>query len=232
MRHVGAAGAVGLVLMMTGCGVQAQVPQGDDLYRDGEQRYLAMATTMHSVLMGVHEGEWTVPTGGYGAVPVGCTLGVGGDLGYRFSYRREATLPDMDGEAVSEAATAAFRDAGLSGQAAAYGAGDAAEWNLVAEDDDLGRVVVTIVPGESRVEVSADTPCAPGNAGELSRMVTDDEARGSDALTWRGLPAFEGPDSVPIFYFPVGSPVYFDEDGTPVEPQPVVTDPPKAPFGG
>lgn len=232
VRHVWAAVAAGLVLTMTGCGVPAQVPQRDALYRDGEQRYLAMATTMHTVLMGVHEGDWTVPTGGYGAVPIGCSLEGSGDLGYRFSYRREVTLPGMDGETMSAAATAAFRDAGLKGEAAGYGKGDAAEWNLVAEDEALGRVVVTIVPGASRVEVSADTPCAPGNAGELSRMVTDDEARGSDTLTWRSLPATEGPDSVPLFYFPVGSPVYFNEDGSPVEPQPVVTAPPKAPYGG
>lgn len=231
MRQTGAAFAVGLVLMMTGCGVQGQVPEGAELYRGAEERYQTMATTMHSVLMGIHEGEWTVPTGGYGAVPVSCELGTGGGFGYRFSYRREVVLPDLDGKAVSTAAVDAFREAGLDGEAAAYGAGDASEWNLIAEDDERGRIVVTIAVGASRVEVSADTPCWPGNAGELSSMVTDDAARTDDPLTWRSLPATEGPESVPIFYFPSGSPVYFNEDGTPVEPQPVVTDPPDAPYG-
>lgn len=232
MRHVWAAAAVGLVLIMTGCGPQAQIPEGDELYREGEQRYLAMATTMHGILMRVHEGEWTVPTGGYGAIPIGCNLGAGGDFGYRFSYRREVTLPGLDRGAVSAAATEAFREAGLSAEPSEFGEGEAAEWNLVAEDDEHGRIVLTIAAGASRVEVAADTPCAPGNAAELSSMVTADDARGGDTLTWRSLPAFEGPGSVPIFYFPAGSPEYFSEDGTPVDPQPVVTDPPTAPYGG
>ena len=232
VRRVWAAAAVGLVLVMTGCGPHARIPEGDELYREGEQRYLAMATTMHGILMRVHEGEWTVPTGGYGAIPIGCTLGAGGDFGYRFSYRREVTLPGLDRRAVSAAATEAFREAGLSAEPSEFGEGEAAEWNLVAEDDEHGRIVLTIAAGASRVEVAADTPCAPGSAAELSSMVTADDTRGADALTWRSLPAFEGPDSVPIFSFPAGSPEYFSEDGTPVDPQPVVTDPPTAPYGG
>jgi len=86
-------------------------------------------------------------------------------------------------------------------------------------------------PAEGTVTASADTPCTPGDSDALSAMVGDDENRGDDILTWRSIPATEGVDSVPQFYFPAGGPVYFNEDESLVEPQPVVTDPPKAPFG-
>lgn len=231
MRYVWAVVAAGLVLVMTGCAAQA-VPEGDELYRDGEKRYLAMATTMHEVLMGVHEGDWEVPFGGYGAVPIACDLGLSDD-GYRFGYRRSVDLAAIDGEALSQLAVKAFEKVGLKPETAVYGeGGDRPEWNVIAEDDVVGRAVVTIRPGESWVGVSADTPCSPGNAGDLSRMVTDDGNRGNDDQVWRTLPAIEGVDSVPQFYFPAGGPVYFNEDESLVDPQPLVTDPPKAPYGG
>lgn len=230
MRRAWAAVAVGLVLVMTGCG--AAVPEGDALYRDGEKRFMELATRMHTVLMGIHEGVWTIPVGGDGAVPGSCTIGFGGADGYAFSYRRTVDLPGMDPEAVSAAAVAAFREAGFDGTPTTYGSGESAEWNVIADDETLGNVVATIRPREGRVEVSADTPCVPGKAGDLSYMVTDDEHRGDGPSTWRYLPATEGPDSVPQFYFPADGPIYFNEDETPVEPQPVVTDPPKAPYGG
>ncbi|WP_341940260.1 hypothetical protein [Microbacterium sp. LWH10-1.2] len=229
MRCAWAVVAAGLVLVTTGCAAQA-APEGDELYRDGEQRYLAMANTMHTVLMGVHEGVWDVPIGGYGAFPIACDLGLADD-GYRFAYRRSVALPDVDGQALSDVAVKAFADAGLEPEAAVYGEGDRAEWNVIAEDDAVGRAVLTIRPAEGTVTASADTPCTPGESDALSAMVGDDENRGDDVLTWRSIPATEGVDSVPQFYFPAGGPVYFNEDESLVEPQPVVTDPPKAPYG-
>jgi len=217
-----------LVVTMTGCG--AAVPEGDALYRDGEKRFLEMATRMHTVLMGIHEELWTVEE--YGAIPIACTIGFGGPDGYAFTYRRSVNLPEMDPDAVSAAAVAAFREAGFDGRPVTYGSGDAAEWVVLADGETLGNVVATIRPKEGRVIVSVDTPCAPGNAGDLSYMVKDAANRGADLSTWRYFPATEGPESVPQFYFPADGPIYVNEDGTLVDPQPVVTDPPKAPYGG
>jgi len=229
VKRARAAAAVGLVLVMTMTGCGAAVPEGDALYRDGEKRFLEMATRMHTVLMGIHEGLWTVDE--YGAIPGGCTIGFGGPDGYAFGYRRSVELPGMDPEAMSAAAVAAFREAGFDGKPVTYGSGDAAEWVVLADDETLGNVVATIRPKEGHVIVSVDTPCVPGDAGDLSYMVTDDGNRGSDPFTWRYFPATEGPESVPQFYFPADGPIYYNEDGTLVDPQPVVTDPPKAPYG-
>jgi len=38
-------------------------------------------------------------------------------------------------------------------------------------------------------------------------------------------------DSNPQFYFPEGGPLFYDEDGTPIVPQPVVTEVPQGPYG-
>lgn len=225
----GWAAVMGLALVMSVSGCAA-APEGGALYRDGEKRFLEMATRMHTVLMGIHEGAWTVDE--YGAIPHGCTIGFGGAKGYAFSYRRSVDLPDMDAEQVSAAAVAALREAGFTVAPETDGAGAGAEWGVVVVDDDaLGNVVTTIRPSQGRVEVSVDTPCTPGNAGELSAMVTAEDEWGSDTLTWRYLPATEGPGSLPQFYFPPGSPAYVTEDGTLVQPQPIVTDPPQAPYG-
>lgn len=230
VRYVWAVVAAGLVLVMTGCAVQA-APEGDELFRDGERRYLALANTMHTVLMGVHEGDWDVPFGGYGVVPESCDLGFAGE-GYRFAYRRGVSLPGVDGPAMSEVAVAAFAEAGLTARAVVYGeGGENPEWNVIAEDDVVGRAVVTIRPAEASIWVSVDSLCFPGNADELDFMVTDDANRANDDVVWRTLPATEGVDSVPQFYFPAGGPVYFNEDSTLVEPQPLVTEPPEAPYG-
>lgn len=230
MRREWTAAAAGLVVVMSLVGCGAAAPEGDALYRDGEKRFLEMATRMHTVLMGIHEGPWTVDE--YGAIPHGCSIGFGGPGGFAFGYRRSVDLSDMDPDAVSAAAVVAFREAGFEASPVTYGSGDAAEWNVLAEDEGLGNVVATIRPKEGRVIVSVDTSCAPGNAGDLSYMVKDAANRGADPSTWRFFPATEGPDSVPQFYFPADGPIYFNEDGTLVEPQPVVTDPPKAPYDG
>jgi hypothetical protein len=222
--------AAGLVMVMTGCAAQA-APEGDELFRDGERRYLALANTMHTVLMGVHEGDWSVPFGGYGVVPEPCDLVFAGE-GYSLTYVRGVRLPGVDGPAMSDVAVAAFAEVGLTGKAVVYGeGGERPEWNVIAEDDVVGRAMVTIRPAEDWVGVSAHSLCFPGNAWDLSWMVTDDGNRANDDVVWRTLPATEGVDSVPQFYFPAGGPVYFNEDETLVEPQPLVTEPPEAPYG-
>ncbi|MFT4281155.1 hypothetical protein [Microbacterium sp.] len=118
---------------------------------------------MHTVLMGIHQGVWTVDE--YGAIPHGCTIGFGGPKGYAFSYRRSVDLPDMDAEQVSAAAVAALREAGFEVASETYGPGGRAEWSVIADDETLGNVVATIRPTEGRIEVSVDSSCTPGNAG-------------------------------------------------------------------
>ncbi|MCD2500084.1 MULTISPECIES: hypothetical protein [Microbacterium] len=212
-----------LLTSLTGC---ARTLHGVELYQSAQQQFLSTATTMHRVLMAIHPGDWTVPTGGYGAVPIACSRGWSGDFGYMFSYRRDVDVDISDAAALQERATEAFARAGLESSSPVYGTGQGAEWNVIAEDASIGRLVVTVIPSAGRVEVSADSPCVAGDAGELRSMIIEDDT----VTTWRSLPAFEGPTSVPLFYFPADGPLYFREDGTPIEPQPVVTVAPVSPW--
>ncbi|GAA5205069.1 hypothetical protein GCM10025774_00890 [Microbacterium kyungheense] len=213
-----------MVLTMTGCAPQA--PQGDALYQDGQQRFTAMWDAMHSVLMAVDDGEWEATAGGYGAGAGSCPNSGGSLDGYVFEYRRSAPLADRDPQQVSDDAVAAFKDLGLDPETAVYGSGDRAQWNVIAEGDPVGRAVVTVEVDLQKILVTADTSCAPGSPWDLNGMVFDDpDMTGVDH--WRRQPATEGADSVPMFYFPADGPLFWNEDGTPVEPQPVITDPPQ-----
>ena len=230
MRKVWAAAAAGLVLLMTGCAAQP-APEGDALYRDGEKHYLAMASMMHDIIMDIHEGDWEIPFGGYGAVPGSCDQELVDD-GYSFHYDRTVDMVDMDPQAISDLAVEAFKSAGLDPATSIYGeGGDRPQWNIIAEDDSIGSIFVEIHPAEGWIGASVDSLCFPGNADDLGWMVTDDGNRSNDDAVWQTLPAFEGVNSLPQFYFPAGSPRYFNEDKSLVIPQPVVTDPPQAPYG-
>ncbi|MFF2493977.1 hypothetical protein [Agromyces sp. NPDC058064] len=210
---------------MTGC--TAQAPEGDALYQDGEQRFTNMWDAMHSVLSAVHDGEWAVPVGGYGAAPGACTAS--SSEGFRFEYRRSWASDDLDPQAISDAAVAAFESLSLQPETNVFGEGDQEEWNVIAEGDPVGRAVVTVRMDLQTVDVTTLTTCAPGDPVALDAMVFDDPDMSSEA--WRRMPATERPDSVPMFFFPVDGPVFWNEDKTPVDPQPVITDPPQAPFG-
>ncbi|MEJ1922299.1 hypothetical protein [Microbacterium sp. KHB019] len=219
-----AALAAGMAVVMTGCGSAA--PTGDALYRDGEARYVEYATVMHSVIMAIHEGEWTVES--YGASPIACRIDGGADRGYAFSWVRTLAMDGVDADAVAADASSAFESAGMEPSTTVLGEGENGEINVIATDATVGRGVVTVRPARGMVEVSATTGCFPGDAGDLSDMVFD-------GLIYTGaaqrFPAFEGPDWQPRFYFPQdGSPIYRNEDGTPVTPQPADTDLPVAPY--
>ncbi|MCH1883387.1 hypothetical protein [Agrococcus sp. ARC_14] len=218
--------AVGTVTTITGCGAIA-APIGDALYRDGEQRYVSSATTMHSVIMAIHEGDWIVDQGSYGASPIPCRID-GALSGYAFSWARVLEPEVLDVEGAVAAATAAFEDAGMTAQTATYGEGDRQEVNVIGEGGDVGRGVVTIRPAGHSIRASAATACFPGDASALSDMVFGGEVYEGASLR---LPAVEGVDWQPRFYFPEDtSPVYFTEDGTPIDPPPSVTELPVAPY--
>mgnify|MGYP001593893992 CR=1 FL=1 len=223
-RGLKVAAATGMVMtMMTGCG--STVPEGDQLYWDGEKHYTEYATVMHSVIMSIDEGPWRVDS--YGASPIPCDRD-GGDSGYMFSWVRVLAQDAVDAEAVEAAATAAFEKAGLDAETATFGEGDRQEINIIGTGAPVGRGVVTIRPARATIEVTAETDCFAGDAGDLSDLIFD-------GLVYKGasqrFPAFEGPDWQPRFYFPEdGSPVYRNADGTPVEPQPTTTDFPVAPY--
>lgn len=228
-RGVMAAVAVGLVMTMTSCGTTA-APAGDALYRDGEKNYIAYSTVMHSVIMAIHEGEWVVDQGSFGASPIPCRID-GEVSGYTFSWARvlEST-EEIDVDAVVAAATAAFEEAGVEASTATFGEGDRQEVNVIGTGGDVGRGVVTIRPGRNQISASATPGCIPGDAADLSDMVFGGQ------LVYKGaalrFPAFEGPDWQPRFYFPEeGSPLYYNEDGTPIDPQPTQTEFPVAPYG-
>lgn len=229
-RGLTTAVAVGLVMTMTSCG-SAAVPTDDALYRDGEKHYVAYATAMHTVLMAIHDGEWIVDQGSFGASPIPCRID--GQLsGYTFSWSRLWEQQDeIDVDAVVDAAIAGFDKVGISAEKSTLGEGERQEINVIGTGGDIGRGVVTVWPERNTVWVSATPGCFPGDAGALSDMVFGGE------LAYEGaslrFPAFEGPDWQPRFYFPEeGSPVYYNEDGTPIAPQPTQTEFPAAPYGG
>ena len=221
-----AVAAVGLVL--TSC---VPAPEGDALYRDGEKNYIAYATVMHSVIMAVHEGDWAVDQGSFGASPIPCRIN-GEVTGYTFSSVRVLEPEgEIDVDAVVAAATKAFEDAGVEAITARFGEGDRQEVNVIGTGGDVGRGVVTIRPGRNEISASATPGCIPGDAADLSDMVFGGQLV-YDGAALR-FPAFEGPDWQPRFYFPEeGSPIYRNEDGTPIEPQPTTTEFPVAPYDG
>ncbi|MGA7147728.1 MAG: hypothetical protein WBX17_04460 [Microbacterium sp.] len=225
MRRRMAAMAAGLVLLMTtGCAAEAE-PQGDALYAAGEERYTAFATGLHDVLMTVHDQTWDVKQNDYGAAPISCP----GSGGYFFQALRRATPSDADATDLERRAREALEALDLEVTSSVLGSGDRQEYNVVGVGGVFERVVVAIQVASGSVLVTAKSTCAPGSAPELGDLVfADSTARDQ----WRLLPATEGPDSVPQFYFPPDGPVYYDEAGDPIQPQPVVTDPPVAPYGG
>jgi hypothetical protein len=227
-RRLMAALAVGLVMTMTGCGAAdstGSAPTGDALYRAGEKHFVDYTTVMHSVIMAIHEGDWSVDT--YGASPIPCRID-GEVAGYAFSWVRMLQPEQVDVRAVARASGRAFEAAGMKVETASRGSGDGAEVTVVATGGAVGRGVVTIRPARGTIEASAATDCFRGDAGDLSDMVFGGLIYDT---SWQRFPAFEGPDWSPRFYFPEdGSPVYRDDDGTPVEPQPASTDLPVAPY--
>ncbi|HWS50513.1 MAG TPA: hypothetical protein VN241_05845 [Microbacterium sp.] len=216
--------AFGSMLIMTGC-ADADAPTGDALYRSAEKAYLPFAEDLHALLMGVHAGDWAVDQGQHGALPISCQRGAD-DFGYSFHAARSATLSESDPDAVVEAARDAFEDLGIDAAVSTFGEGEAEERNIIGTGGSLGRAAVTFKPATGSIRVSAQTACFAGSAFDVGVLVFGDDANDS-ALR---LPAFEGPASVPQFYFPADGPVYYSPDGTPILPQPVVTDPPEAPY--
>lgn len=229
MRYAWAGMAAGVALVMTGCAAQA-APEGDELYHDGEKNYIAYATAMHTVIMAVHEGEWAVDQGSFGASPIPCRID--GELtGYTFGWSRVLQPEEeIDVDALVAAAEAGFGEVGITAETTTLGEGDRQEINVIGTGGDIGRGVVTIWPGRNTIWASATPGCFPGDAGDLSDMVFGGELV-YDGASLR-FPAFEGSDWQPRFYFPEeGSPVYVNEDGTPIEPQPTQSEFPEAPYG-
>lgn len=220
-----AALAVGLVLTMTGCSTPE--PTGDDLYGTAADKYSAMAEGLHSVIMAVEPTDWAVDQGAHGAHPRSCQDDAGAD-GYFLNAVRTLALPDADVDALTASAVDAFASLGVEASVTTLGEGDAQERNIIGEGGFAQRTVVTIRTATGDIRVTTQTDCTPGSAHDLAALVFGEERLPADP--WRRLPATEGPDSVPQFYFPPDGPVYYDEAGTPVEPQPLVTDPPTAPY--
>lgn len=228
MRRFRVATITGLVMMtMSGCAESTQAPTGDALYRQASKQYFPLAEDMHRVIMAIDESEWTVGEGGHGALGVSCQLD-SGEAGYFLNYVRSIARDGLDAAAVSAAAADAFSELGITSEVAVLGNGDAEEHTVIGEDDRVGRAVVTIRPGQGEIRVTARTDCVPGDAHDLTEMVFGGEL---DPAAPQRLPAYESRETVPQFYFPADGPLYFGADGAPVEPQPVVTDPPEAPYG-
>ena len=223
-----AAVAAGLVMAMTGCS-SSTPPQGDDLYQQASAAYFPLAEDMHTVIMAVHSGTWEIEDGAHGARPGGCQVGTSDEFGYRLDYVRGVQLDDIDPEAVTAAAEEAFTQVGADVESQVRGSGEREQYVVIATSERIGRAVVTVWPARQKVRVTAETSCLPGKSTELTNLIFGEEKL--TETSFLRLPITETPETVPQFYFPPEGPEYIKEDGTPVDPQPVVTDPPKAPYG-
>lgn len=210
-RRTAAVLAAGLALTTTAC--TAPAPTGDELYSSAEARYRPFASSMHSVLMAVHEDEWAVGQKAHGAAPISCDDG----RGYRFAVIRSATTPELDADETAARAVDAMQHLGISAESGGHGSGAAAERVIVGSGEAIERMVVTIRPEHGDIRVTAQTGCEPGEAWELSDLIFGDSGQED---RWRWLPAFEGPHSEVRFSFPADGPVHYDEDGTPILPPP------------
>lgn len=204
--------AIGLALTMTACASPA--PAGDELYAVAEEQYRSFASSVHTVLMTVDEGEWAVGQKQHGAAPISCD----GGRGYRFAVIRSVAPAELDAEQAMARAAEAMEQVGLSTESGGLGAGDTAEGVVVGSGETAERMVVTVRPAEGDIRLTAQTACEPGEAWELSGRIFG----GSDGNDrWRLLPAFEGPNTEVRFSYPDDGPVFYHEDGTPILPQPV-----------
>lgn len=224
-RGTMAALTVGLVVTMTGCSAPVT---GDSLYREAEKHYVEYSTIMHSVIMAIHEGEWAVNHGSFGAAPVACQIN-STDRGYAFVWDRLLEPESLDVDAVIAQATDAFADAGLDVQTTRFGEGDREEINVMASGPGLERGAITIRPARNQIAATATHGCFEGDAIEVVDLVFGGEVYRDASLRY---PAVEGPDWQPRFYFPEeGSPVYTNSDGTPIDPRPDQSELPVAPYG-
>ncbi len=203
VRSVSRAGVGALVLLsvllVSGCGGSGGV--GDsETYAQARDRFFALATGVHTVIMAIEPAEWSVVDGAYGAHPTGCQRGLSEDGGYRLVAVRGLELPGRDAWEVADAAVEALASLGIDSDTSDRGQGDAREVTVVAEGVIAERTVVTIHAATGRVRVSAETECAPGSAHALATGVFAEERLPADV--WRRLPAKEGPSSVPQFSFP------------------------------
>lgn len=191
-----------------------------ELYAQAQDRYMQMADQLHTVLMAIEPTVWAVDQGQHGAVPSGCQLGLSSSAGYSFTAVRTLGLPDRDAEEIVDAATAALLASGA--QVEDSGAGEPRSG--VTGSDDVARTSVSYDPTSGQVRVWSRTECQPGSAPGLTAAIYGQDPYPEDV--WRRLPATEGPASVPQFFFPDGGPLFYDESGRPVDPQPVITVPP------
>lgn len=224
MKRLGVAVAVALGLLLTGCGAAGTEPEGDALYAAGEQHYTGFSGGLHRVLMAMDEGTWTVAQKDYGVVPILCA----GGEDYFFHAIRQSAAAGVDAEELRARAVGAFEELDVDVTTTEFGTGTQEEWNIIGAGGVFERAVVSIRPATGGALVTARSTCAEGDAGELAEMVFD---RSTALDQWRLVPATEGPEWTPQFFFPEGGPLYYEADGTPVDPQPVSTAPPAAPYG-
>ena len=186
-------------LLLSGCVNPGGLGDGET-YAQARERFFAMATGLHAVIMAIEPTEWRVVDGAYGAHPTGCQRGLDENGGYRLVAVRGLELPGRDPQDVTEAAVEAFAALGIDSDTTDRGQGDAREVTVVAEGGMAERTVVTIRAATGQVRVSAETECAPGSAHDLATEVFAEERLPADV--WRRLPVVDGPTSTPSFSFP------------------------------
>lgn len=232
MRRLVVAMAAGLVLLMSGCGslptpteapAATEAPEGDALYAAGAEVHDPFSTGLHSVLMAVNEGTWTVQQRDYGVVPILCS----DSGGFFFQAIRQSVPLNVDADELQQRASSALEALDLDVTTQVFGSGESEERAIVGVGGVFERATVSIRPATGSVLVTARSTCADGDPGALAELVF---AQSTEPAPWRLVPATEGPASTPQFYFPPDGPLYYDEAGNPLDPQPVNGAPPEAPY--
>ncbi|WP_064955735.1 hypothetical protein [Microbacterium arborescens] len=170
------------VLLASGCANPVGL-EGGETYAQARDRFVAMATGVHTVVMAIEPTEWRVVDGSYGAHPTGCQRALNEGGGYRLVAVRGLELPGRDPREVAGVAVEAFASLGIDSHMADRGQGEAREVTVVAEGGMAERAVVSIRPATGQVRVSAETECAPGSAHDLATEVFAEERLPDDV--WR-----------------------------------------------
>lgn len=212
MRSVGArmslavcAGAVAVVLL-AGCGdggEPVEVPKGQELFDQAEQRYMDYRTVVNGVQAAIFDGPWE-SDGDYGMVPT--DLQCEADE-YRFDLARSVALDPSDYEAAQQRARDALVEAGFSFEGQGLGSGEQASLDLVVKDQlGFSEIRVAFFKATHGVIVWATTDCAPGDSYELSDLLFHDE------LDLSGyLPDMESPSDPLFFGITPGDPQFVDQ---------------------
>lgn len=197
--------AAAVVVLATGCGdggEPVEVPTGQALFDQAEQKYMDYRSVVNEVQVAIFDGPWEVG-GDYGMLPTDLQCEEGE---YKFHLTRTVELDPADYEAAQERARVALADEGFSFDGQGLGSGEQSSVDLVAKDQlGFSEMRVAFFQATTSVTVWARTDCAPGDRHELSNLLFSDESN-LDGY----LPKMESPSDPLFFGITPGDPQFVD----------------------